>query len=60
MSSLSRIPARLPHSLAVFFLTALLSVSAAAQGQLPTPAQKPVESSIGSPAMNWGTMELPV
>jgi hypothetical protein len=24
------------------------------------PAQKPVESSIGSPAMNWGTMELPV
>jgi len=43
MSSLSRIPARLPHSLAVFFLTALLSVSAAAQGQLPTPAQKPVE-----------------
>jgi polysaccharide export outer membrane protein len=43
MSSLSRIPARLPHSLAVLFLTALLSVSAVAQGQLPTPAQKPVE-----------------
>jgi len=43
MSSLSRIPVRLPHSLAVLFLTALLSVNAAAQGQVPRPAQKPVE-----------------
>jgi polysaccharide export outer membrane protein len=43
MSSLSRIPVRLPHSLAVLFLTALLSVSAAAQDQAPRPAQKPVE-----------------
>ena len=42
MSSLARIPARLPHSLAVLFLTVLLSVSAA-QGQVSRPAQKPVE-----------------
>ncbi len=43
MSSLARIPARLPHSRAVLFLTVLLSVSAAAQNQAPRPAQHPVE-----------------
>jgi len=43
MSSLARIPARLPHSLAVLFMTVLLSVSAAAQDQVTRPAQRPVE-----------------
>jgi len=43
MSSLARIPARLPHSRAVLFLTVLLSVTAAAQNQAPRPAQHPVE-----------------
>ncbi len=43
MSSLARIPARLLHSLVVLFLTALLSMSAAAQEQASKPAQQPVE-----------------
>ncbi len=43
MSSLARIPARLPHSRAVLFMTVLLSVSAAAQNQAPRPAQHPAE-----------------
>ncbi len=35
------------------------STGAQNTASLAPPAQKPSESSIGSPAMNWGTMELP-